>query len=342
MLSKLLSLASFALIAFAGNLIAIDYEVNDIGTLQTHSSHPIAINDKGQILGWYDLDGSGQRFFLRDPDGTFREIEKHPSNWNIDWKYLTNTGKVYGTFNGVGPHGCLLAWDSTGGICNLGNLPGREIRAINDMGQVLIEYVAGSDPTGKAIQYPVIWQNGVITKLRGLVGNLGLESEMSYGFDMNNNGDVVGQSVVQLVYKNKIYKQSHAVLWKNGQAIDLHNNVPKAANSSAKAITDGGSIMVNGHCLNNDLLNFLSYQLPGDLKSSSKHFYNRNSVFDENGNHTSDLCSLVNIVLYDYDCIWLTINEIVGVNENNEIVAVGTTVWGEQHAILISPIDASE
>lgn len=317
-------------------------KLNDIGTLQTHSSHPIAINDNGQILGWYDLDGSGKRFFLRDLDGTFREIEKHPSGWNIDWKYLTNTGKVYGKFNGVGQHGCLLAWDSTSGICNLGNLPGSEIKAINDIGQVLIESITGNDPTGKVIKYPVIWQNGMTTKLKGLEGNLGIETEESFGYDINNSGDVVGTSLVQLVYKNKIYKQVHAVLWKNGQAIDLHNKVPKAESSSANAITDGGSIMVDGYCLSNDLLVSSSYHLPGDLKASSKYFYNRYSVFDENGDHTSELSGLVNIVLYDYDSIWLTINEIVDVNGRNEIVAIGKTVWGEQHAMLLSPIVTRE
>jgi len=57
-----------------------------------------------------------------------------------------------------------------------------------------------------------LWDNGKITQLKSFEGQFGIESEESYGLDMNNNGEVVGQSTVYLSYKNDLYKQKHAML----------------------------------------------------------------------------------------------------------------------------------
>jgi hypothetical protein len=124
----------------------------------------------------------------------------------------------------------LYVWDQKNGVIKLGNLPGKEISAINDAGQVLIKSIEENE-NGKLIRRPIIWHNGTITKLNGLEGDLGIESEESYGFDMNNKGEVVGQSLVSLSYKNEIYKQIHAAMWdSNGEKIDLHKRIPKSNN----------------------------------------------------------------------------------------------------------------
>lgn len=91
----------FSFIAISSFLAAeIDYDIQDIGTLQTHSSHAIAINNKGQILGWYNIDGSAQEkhFFVRDKDGEFHEIPSKTldAGLAIDWQYLTDAEKAYG------------------------------------------------------------------------------------------------------------------------------------------------------------------------------------------------------------------------------------------------------
>lgn len=62
---------------------------------------------------------------------------------------------------------------------------------------------------------------------------------------MNNKGEVVGQSDVYMSYKNKLYKQTHAVKWINGKVIDLHGKgTTKAENSKAFSINDFGNILL--------------------------------------------------------------------------------------------------
>jgi uncharacterized membrane protein len=183
MFRKICSLVVFSLIAISSFLTAgIQYDIQDIGTLQTKASEAIAINNRGQILGWYNIDGSntGKHFFVRDRDGSFHELPKkeNASDWEINWRYLTNDGKAYGTFDGNANYAVLYVWDKFNDVVKLGNLPGKEIAAINNLGQVLIKSIPGTE-NGRSIRRPVIWRNGQITNLRGLEGDIGIESEIS-------------------------------------------------------------------------------------------------------------------------------------------------------------------
>lgn len=127
---------------------AIEYDIKDIGTLQTHKSVSIDMNNEGQILGWYQIDSnqvakrvSGQwntrsqeipewkHFFIRERDGSFQEI---PSQ--CEWKYLTSSGKVYGFTDG----GPAYSWDKCNGVVGLGTLPKGSVVKVNDLGQILL------------------------------------------------------------------------------------------------------------------------------------------------------------------------------------------------------------
>ena len=227
MLKKLFTNLFISLMTVSSFLSAeIEYDIQDIGTLQTRSSQAIALNNNGQILGLYNIEktDAGKKFFVRNKDGVFYELPgKEPaSGLAMDWQYLTDEGKAYGTLEVNASTRALCVWDQKNGMVKLGNLPGKEISAINNTGQVLIKSVVENE-NGKSIQRPVIWHNGQTTKLKGLGFDLGIESEESYGYSMNNKGEVVGQSLVSLSYKNDLYKKVHAVKWINGQPIDLHN-----------------------------------------------------------------------------------------------------------------------
>jgi uncharacterized membrane protein len=304
----------------------IDYEVHDIGTLQTNSSQVIALNNQGQILGWYNIDGTdnGTHFFVREKNGIFHELpSKIPdSGLLINWKYLTNEGKAYGTFAVNINTISLCLWDQKNGVVKIGNLPGKEISAVNDAGQVLIKSVVDSE-NEKTIIRPVIWHNGSITKLRGLEGDVGLESEESYGFDMNNKGEVVGQSLVSLSYKNEIYKQVHAVKWTSEQTLDLHKIIPKTAQSYATAINDLGDILINhGH---NEKMNNIGYVCSFER------------IKDKNNYAIVSLTDLNRTIKQDLNSIWLRVVKIISVNDNGEVIAQGETIYGEEHAMLLTP-----
>lgn len=346
-------ICSFTILSFAvisSFLVAeIEYDIQDIGTLQTHSSQAIALNNQGQILGWYSIDGSenGKHFFVRNRGGVFYELPEHEpaSGLVINWQYLTDDGKAYGTFDVNAATRALCVWDQQNGIVKLGVLPGKEIAAINNAGQVLIQSIIENE-NGKSIRRPVIWKNGQITKLNGLGGDLGIESEESYGYGLNNKGEVVGQSLVSLSYKNELYKQVHAVKWINGNKIDLHNEFAKTPNSYAVALNDAGDVIIQSDiwgllCLDKDGNHIANHgEIHNYNKINNRYMYGNGYVYDFHKKTVSNIVRLDNKVMNDNHSIWSRIyTEIVKVNDNGEIITHGKTIYGEEHAILLTPLN---
>lgn len=341
MLKKIIDYSIIAFSICTAPLIAdLQYDIQDIGTLQTHSSEAIALNNKGQILGWYNIDGTnaGKHFFIRDRDGQFFEVplKEIATGWEINWRYLTNDGKAYGTFDGNGTYPVLYQWDQKKGAIKLGNLPGKEISAINDAGQVLINSVIETE-SGRNIRRPAIWHNGNTITLKGSYGDLGIESEESYGLDMNNNGDVVGYSLVSLCYKDKIFKQVHGIKWINGEAIDLHKKVPKADSSKASAINDHGDVLINGYLIGTGGQSIPIS--PSDAKATDANYlYNDMYVVNRNNHKITNGYVFSNKIYYDSNSIWMKFHKIISVNDNGEIIAQGETIYGEKHAMFLTPI----
>lgn len=162
---------------------------------------------------------------------------------------------------------------------------------------------------------------------------------------MNSMGEVVGHSLVNLSYKNEIYKQVHATKWINGRAIDLHNTVPKSTSNTtcAIAINDLGDVLIrsnqlqiiraDGRIVGGNILNNT-----GEIKTTnSKHIYNDAAVADLLGNYVYYTYYTTNKILNDYDSIWLKCCKIIGVNDNGEILAEGITIYGEQHVMFLTP-----
>lgn len=346
------------------------YEIQDIGTLETRASMAIDLNDHDQILGFYNIDGAkdGNTFFLRDVDGSFYEIpKKDSSNVEITWKYLTNRGQVYGINEVNATYYSIYCWDKESGIVKKGDLPNRAIVAVNDLGQVLLSSVEDKED-GKPINRPAIWKDGQITILKGLEGNLGLASGEASGRGINNKGEVVGLSVVQLVHKNNIYTQIHAVKWSSdGKAIDLHSKIPKTSRSFALSINDEGDILIcdnyNSYknkiflvCLDDNVrIQYGCSQYCCMNRVSNGGFvYNGNehmgfpvalsgfSVYGRNGDIKKDICtdSYIQQQIEDDNCSeWMRILKLRKVNGKGDILAQGETIYGEQHIMLLKKID---
>lgn len=351
MIKKICYSMIFSFVAISNFLVeAIEYDIQDIGTLQTHSSQAIAINNQGQILGWYNIDGStnGKHFFVRDREGAFHEIIEDFSavylnvpqelySVRIDWRYLTDDGRAYGTFNWPNDNPILFMWDLHNGLVKLGRLPGKEISAINNSGQVLIKSIEENE-NGKSVRHPVIWQNGQIIKLKGLGGDLGIESGKAYGFGMNNNGDVIGQSEILLNYKNNIYKQVHATMWIDGQPIDLHDKMPKSLETIATAITDLREVLIEGHmlCQDGSLFNIGRGSFCNKM-TSNYICYKNCGIFDVLNRCGVGIPSMANKA----NSIWLQCIEICSVNDKGEAIAKGKTIYGEEHAMLLTPVKSN-
>ncbi len=347
MFKKLCITSLFCFLTAAFCLSAMDYEILDIGTLQTSESQAIAINNEGQILGWYNIDGSsaGKHFFVRDQDGGFCELPaKEPSlGLDINWKYLTDEGKIYGTVNVTTDSIALWSWDKKNGAVNLGLLPGTQISAINNAGQVLIESVIENE-NGKSVRRPVIWKDGIVTNLKGLSGDLGIEAGEAYGFGMNNHGDVVGQSAILLSYKNTLYKQVHATMWVDGKPVDIHDKMKPEfgprSETIATAINDNRDVLMEG---------FILYQNGGWKNIGYGVFCSKMTqkficcpagyslVFDLSGKNVLHSGIGANDSQKNPNSIWMRCEEIRSVNNKGEAIAQGKTIYGENHIMLLKP-----
>ncbi len=124
-------------------------------------------------------------------------------------------------------------------IFDLGTLggPSSVALAVNEQGQV----VGGAD-TREGDRHAFVWQGGVMRDLGVLPGDT-----ISEANDLNNSGQIVGHSTPGVFCCN------HAVLWENGQIIDLGGLGPQGGTNLAHGINESGQIVgiaqagINGH-----------------------------------------------------------------------------------------------
>lgn len=307
----------------------VRYDVIDIGT----HSWAFDINNDGQILG-----RDNGHYFLRDPDGTFHVIPSIFSGDTIAWTILTDKGTVYGTNEIIydpeghvisAPSPALYMWEKDSGIIHLGSLPARNITAINDEGQVLISRTSA---------FPSIWHNGVLTKLDS-------QDRFCWANDINNHGDVIG---VSIVYNSSLGREERrAVLWKDGQMIDLHNEVLESGESVGYSLNDNGDMLI-GNTENSFYLDksgkWIALEIPGASRfelpyiflNNTGYVYSPEAVYDVINNRP-----VMNIYSYDNQNApispWSSNISIQKVNDKGEILANRHSFeYGEQ-AILLKP-----
>lgn len=346
-----------------------DYTVSDIGTLESKSSEAIDLNNRGEILGTFNVDGSynNTTYFFREESGRFHTIPSVP-NVDIKWKFLTDSSKAYGMANKA-----LYSWESSSLPQKIADLPSSDVISINNRGDVLLKEVS-EIRNGKTIYYSAIWNqsttppdnllvnlefdpvesNVKITKcnlefdkmasiknLYGLGGNFGHDPKESYGLCLNNRGEVVGASHVATVYKNEISNQFvNATHWKGNQIVDLHKKLPKCTRSHAIAINDEGDIYIQSDAGNYMLyssgeLHLLPYSFD---KLNNKYAYTAHLLFDLKHQTTSSIHAICQKVIKDPGSVWWTVDKIVKVNNRGEMIVQATTKHGENHAMIIKAL----
>lgn len=298
-------LLAAAAICIAPSAFAQTYTVVPLGTLGGAVSLANAINSQGSVVGSSTTAQGAGHAFINDGTamtdlGTLVSTSTAMSAANG----ISATGEVVGisTATATGDsHGFL--WTNTGGIQDLGTLPGGSASAA--MGVNASENIVGYASTGwTPANHAVLWQRGwgtgfVATDLGTLAGATGGLSEATA---INNawSPQVVGFSILS---DNVSY---HAFLWQSGTMTDLGSL--GGAISVAHAVNDAG--LVVGGSLNG---------------SGKRHAF---SVQAGSGNPMQDIGTLVGAKgLF---------SEAYAVNSNGTIVgaSVHNTTTTDTHAFI--------
>lgn len=181
---------------------------------------PLAINDSSQIAGTAVTNAPNAGIWTA---GTVAKIPQ-PGPVQSFGQGINNAGEIVGW--AIDPHSGEqgFSWTSTSGIVNPVAPPDQSLFAVvNNLGQIGGSFRVPTD----AVSTAAIWRStGALTPLPALPG-----ADDSVVNGLNDLGQAVGSSSLSGT------GLSHAVLWQNGNAIDL---TPGAFDSAARAINNEG------------------------------------------------------------------------------------------------------
>ncbi|MFL5962431.1 MAG: DUF6531 domain-containing protein [Gaiellaceae bacterium] len=249
---------------------------------ESPSSYGLAMSDRGDVVGLSTSHSSFMHgFFLLN--GFMLDLMPEWGGRNTWLNHVNGKGQAVGSIEGWlfapngGQHAVLV---DNGAVSDLGALGGSEatLFGINDSGRMvgvarmadgLYHAVAGATVGGftdlgaGADSYAwAISNTGIIVGARGPFGIgsafvvdgsglhtlplLGRTGTSAGAFAVNDDGVVVGTADVKT--GTKTY-ESHAVLWKDGQIVDLNSFVPDGSGwllTHAEGINDKGQIVGDG------------------------------------------------------------------------------------------------
>ena len=311
------------------------YNIVDLGTLPgDSSSSAYGINTNGQVVG--QSNPSGHAFLYSG--GVMTDLSTPPGGiMNYSALAINNNGQVTGT--GHNSHPYLYSggvWTDLGYPpgCSMAQLGGG-INEINDNGQIVATtwngsssyhaclnsggvwtdlgtigtwcFALGINNSGQIFgyygtgdpNYPIhafLYSNGVWTGLGTLPGD-----DSSYANGINNNGQVVGMSMVS-------GGNSHAFLYSSGVMTDL-GTLPGGSSSVAFGINNKGQI------------------LGGSTTAASgpwePFLYSAGTMKDMNN-------------LIPTNSGWTSLG-VSGINDQGQIVGSGINPSGQSHGFLLTP-----
>lgn len=355
----------------------VRYVVTDLGTLGGSFSSAADINDRGEIDGYSTLPGDAVQHSFVIKNGTMTDLGTLGGPSSISFMGLNAKGQVPGAaevavsdpnaenFCGLDfqpPIMVCLGFITRNGVMTpLSTLGGNNASssAVANSGEVAgyaeTSTVDPNCPPPQVLQFlPVIWsKNGVIQALSLYQGDT-----EGAAFGVSNRGEVVGSSGICgpfNPYYSLPFVAQHAMLWRNGQAIDL-GNLGGAVNNAALAISDRG-VIVGTSGVPGDIYNhaFLWHKgkmrdlgtLSGQVISAGLAVNNRRQVagvsIDANGNLHAFLWQRG--VMFDLNTLVagnapLYLRQGFGINNRGEIVGYGSQLsTGNAHAFLAIPCE---
>ncbi len=198
--------------------------VSDLGTLGGMTSRAVAINERGQVVGYSaiatkDEKGNPIQHAFMWQNGSMTDLGALPGKKWSKAVAINDRGQV------IGQSGERAFFWGNGKMTDLGALPGAKhcrAFAINDPGQVV-------GRSGRNWGHAFLWQHGQMTDLGTLPGG-----HKSKALAINKRGQIIGWSGTAL-------RKTHAFLWERGTMRDL-GTLPGTPTSTADAINDRGQV----------------------------------------------------------------------------------------------------
>ena len=155
--------------------------LTNLGTLGGDVSYPVAVNDRGQVVGVAETADGGFHAFFWD-DGVM--IDLAPDYLASAAQDINNKGQVVFTRAPAGGPVESVLWTPTTTI-SLGVV---EARFVNEKGQVAGTVLTVDPVTGEPSTNPFLWEKGVRTDMAPIPG-WGTDSRV---IDLNDKGVVLG------------------------------------------------------------------------------------------------------------------------------------------------------
>ncbi len=292
-----------------------NYEIADLGDIGNNQVYPCAINNAGQVVGYYRRGGTGTTSQLFTwLKGSF----SYPLGSDGESVDINDSGEIAG--------GDRLPAVWRDGIAVFLEIPDGEqygtAAAINNVGQVVGSVRESLHGPSRA----VLWEDGAAVELSNLEG-----SDRSRAVGINERGQIIGISIVD--------SQSRAVLWeKDGSIIDL-------GEGSAVAINNSGQMLVNGPehplLLDKGMVVDLSQSFPGEHLGGASAINNSGQVVGSLDNSPvlwEDGKGYYLIDLIPSDSGWAALNRATDINDRGQIVGSGVTTNGKIHAFLMTRV----
>lgn len=366
MIKSLNSFITFTVLCFlfSASAYAIDptYKLVDLGLQESDASEAVAINDNGQVIGSYSMFGNKYYFCWTEQDGiTLIDL---PDTAVV--RVLNNAGQIAGNYKDLSGKDRGFIWDIESGWNDIGTLGGgfTKIYDMNDLGQIVGESESSniSFVDGRPEQHAFLLQDGLMTDLGALSGDLGFLGDRSVATSINNHGQIIGTSNSLIAHKVKLLrKNNHAVVWQNGVIEEIDRALESQYSAVATSINNLGIATFgdnkNGYYAvdlaeKNKILFFINnFSNPFEITDSKDIFviHEGPSIYLGflQGSDSKEYC--FDDKFYDYVYLqnsfespihWKP-NSFVGTcfNNNRMIVGIAQNIYGERHGVLLKPID---